>query len=219
MRVAARTGDGDRRRSPDAEGLDDPGARGPRRAALAEDGGAAVPGGGPGPASRTRPPTPARSGSRPHLTSRGASTADVGPDHPRGGSDGTPPPSLGRAGPGVRGRHPGKLARSGREAAPPQAGERRAVIVARAPDGGSCPRRDECHHPDRGGPQYQRKGDGRCCLRYDRLLRGRAPVTTRSWPLRRSGRRRATNGQTSAETPFFRHTSIRSWSVKQVAPD
>ena len=74
VRVAARTGDGDRRRSPDAEGLDDPGARGPRRAALAEDGGAAVPGGGPGPASRTRPPTPARSGSRPNLTSRGAST-------------------------------------------------------------------------------------------------------------------------------------------------
>ena len=35
VRVAARTGDGDRRRSPDAEGLDEPGARGPRRAALA----------------------------------------------------------------------------------------------------------------------------------------------------------------------------------------
>ena len=35
-----------RRRPPDAAGRGEPGARGPRRAALAEDGGAAVPGGG-----------------------------------------------------------------------------------------------------------------------------------------------------------------------------
>ena len=58
------------RASPDAAGRGEPGARGPRRAALAEDGGAAVPGGGPG---RRR-----RAGDRP----LGAGRAGVGAHEP-----------------------------------------------------------------------------------------------------------------------------------------
>ena len=60
----------------DPAGCGEPDADGPHRAALAEDGGAGVPGGQPGRGRRGRD-RPLGSGWRPELTSRGASSTDV----------------------------------------------------------------------------------------------------------------------------------------------